>query len=195
MAESLIADALQSLRVPLASLNVDSANARVHDVRNIDAIKSSFARFGQRLPVVVQKRGMIVRAGNGRVMAARALGWDEIAAVVVDESNVDAAAFAIADNRTAELAAWDDDMLGAILNGLREDGFDIGQVGFTDAELSSLLATPAADTPPDDFAEVDENIETHSECPKCGYRWSGGKRGAPPAAETLGDEDDALLFQ
>jgi hypothetical protein len=54
---------------------------------------------------VVQRQGMIVRAGNGRVLAARELGWTHLACVVVDESEVEATAFAIADNRSAELAS------------------------------------------------------------------------------------------
>lgn len=103
-------DALRSLLVPIESLSPDPSNARKHGERNIDAIVASLHRFGQRFPVVVQKQGMIVRAGNGRIEAMKRLGWKNVAAVVVDESSVDATAFAIADNRTAELAQWDDEM-------------------------------------------------------------------------------------
>ncbi len=137
-----IASALESLCVPIDSLNLDEANVRKHDEANLAAIKSSLTRFGQRFPIVVQKQGMIVRAGNGRVVAARALGWSSIAAVVVDESNVEATAFAIADNRTADLAEWDDDALAKVLNSLKEDDFDIELLGFTDAELRALCLSP-----------------------------------------------------
>ena len=71
---SHIALPLRPLAVSIDSLNLDPANARLHDEKNLAAIKGSLARFGQRLPLVVQKQGMIVRAGNGRVVAAKMLG-------------------------------------------------------------------------------------------------------------------------
>tara|TARA_Y100000114_G_scaffold49333_1_gene45027 strand:- start:98 stop:652 length:555 start_codon:yes stop_codon:yes gene_type:complete len=108
---SKITKQLQSLAVSINQLNPDPQNARTHSEQNIEAIKTSLDKHGQRKPVVVQREGMIVRAGNGTVRAAKALGWDSIAAVVIDESNEDAIQFAIADNRTAELAEWQDDIL------------------------------------------------------------------------------------
>src|SRR3972149_2350272 len=102
----MIAPALKSLAVPIASLNLDPANVRLHNKRNIESIKSSLVKFGQQKPIVVQKQGMIVRAGNGTLAAARELGWAEIAANVVEMDDLTATAFSIADNRTAELAEW-----------------------------------------------------------------------------------------
>ena len=75
-----ILDALRPLAVAVDGLHPDPANARTHDQRNLDAIKASLAKFGQRKPIVVQRQGMIVRAGNGTLAAAKALGWTEIAA-------------------------------------------------------------------------------------------------------------------
>jgi DNA modification methylase len=86
---------------------------------------------------VVQRTGNIVRAGNGRVEAAKALGWTHIAAVVVDDESADAVAYAIADNRTAELAEWDNETLATLLDTLPpEMKVD---TGFTDADLAELL--------------------------------------------------------
>ena len=133
-----IAAPLRALAVPIAGLNLDAANARTHDERNIQAIAASLSRWGQRLPIVVQREGMIVRAGNGRVIAAKSLGWTHLAAVVVDESSVEATAFAIADNRTAELAGWDDETLAALLQSLPEDMRDVA--GFDADDLDELLA-------------------------------------------------------
>jgi DNA modification methylase len=132
-----IAQPLRHLAVPLASLTLDPANARQHDEKNLAAIKGSLSRFGQRLPLVVQKQGMIVRAGNGRVVAARQLGWTHIAAVVVDESEVEATAFAIADNRTTDLSSFDDEALAKLLESLPEDAF--AATGFSDTDLKDLL--------------------------------------------------------
>jgi DNA modification methylase len=136
-----IAQPLRSLALPIESLVPDPANARTHDEKNLASIKASLSRFGQRLPIVVQKQGMIVRAGNGRLLAARELGWTHMAAVVVDESEVEATAFAIADNRSAELAEWDDEALAKLLQALPDDAF--AATGFSDGDLNDLLDTLA----------------------------------------------------
>lgn len=168
-----IAEALRPLAIPIESVNLDAANARLHPDKNIEAILRSLTRFGQRLPIVVQREGMIVRAGNGRVVAAKKLGWKHIAAVVVDEVSVEATAFAIADNRTAELATWDDDTLASLLQSLPDDArLD---AGYGEDDLKVLLDRLTPPVAPDDFAEVDENIPTEHSCPKCGYAWSGGQ--------------------
>jgi ParB-like chromosome segregation protein Spo0J len=136
-APSPIAPALTPLAVPLASLNPDPANARRHDRKNIDAIKASLARWGQRAPLVVQRDGMIVRAGNGRLEAMKELGWTEAACLVVDDSEIEAVAFAIADNRTAELADWDDDALARLLETLPDA--DVALLGFDGTDLERIL--------------------------------------------------------
>jgi len=125
-------------RVPLSSIHIDPANARSHPARNLEAIQSSLRRFGQQKPIVVDHSGLI-RAGNGTYEAAKVLGWEAIDVVVTDLDGMEAAAFAIADNRTAELAEWDEPALAALLRELRaEDGLD--GVGFDDAEIDELLA-------------------------------------------------------
>jgi DNA modification methylase len=134
-----IAEPLRPLAVPMADLNPDAANARTHDQRNIDAIARSLARWGQRQPIVVQKDGMIIRAGNGRYEAAKSLGWSHMAALIVDENSADATAYAIADNRTAELAEWDDESLAGLLQSL--DAEDMADAGFTDDDLAEILAS------------------------------------------------------
>lgn len=132
-----IAEPLRGLAVEVADLNPDAANARTHSARNLDAIARSLARWGQRQPIVVQKQGMIVRAGNGRLEAAKLLGWTHIAAIVVDEDSAEATAYAIADNRTAELAGWDDESLAALLQSLDDE--DRIDAGFSDEELQELI--------------------------------------------------------
>jgi ParB-like chromosome segregation protein Spo0J len=132
-----IAKPLHGLAVPIADLHPDPSNARRHGQRNQDAIKASLAAFGQRKPLVVQREGMIVRAGNGTLTAAKALGWEQIAAVVIDEDSAQAVQFAIADNRTAELAEWDDETLATLLDGMDEPTRDM--LAFDDKELAGLM--------------------------------------------------------
>lgn len=135
-----IAKALETLKIPIDKLVLDQANARKHSKRNIEVVQNSLLRFGQRSPVVVQKRGLIVRAGNARVIAAKALGWTHIAALVVDESDIEAAAYALADNRSAELAEWDEGALASAIEALHKADPDaLKFTGFDDGEISSIL--------------------------------------------------------
>jgi len=134
----MIVDDLKSLAVPLDSLVQDPSNARKHSERNIESIANSLRLFGQRRAIVVQRNGRIVRAGNGTLQAARKLGWTEIAAVMVDDDNATAMQFAIADNRTAELAEWDDETLGLLLDGFDQEIRD--SIGFNEEEFNQLMA-------------------------------------------------------
>lgn len=140
-----IAEPLRHLAIPLGDLTPDPANARKHDEKNLSAIMGSLRQFGQRIPIVVQEEGLIVRAGNGRLESAKRLGWTHLACVVVPEDNVSAVAFAISDNRTAELAEWDDEVLGRLLQ----------DVAIGDAELQQMMSDLANDVGLFDVSEVD----------------------------------------
>lgn len=133
---NVIAD-LADMLVDIATLSIDPSNARRHPDRNLNAIKASLKLFGQRKPVVVQKDGMIVRAGNGTMAAAKALGWKQIAAVVVDDDNSTATQYAIADNRTSELAEWDDETLGVLLQGMTDKEREL--LAFDQSEFAKML--------------------------------------------------------
>ena len=137
-----IADSLRPLAVETAALTPDPANARQHSERNLEAIRASLARFGQRKPLVVQRRGraLVVRAGNGTLAAALRLGWSHVAAVVVEESDVSATGYAIADIRTGELASWDHGTLEATLNSLATEGVDLDELAFSASDLDEIAA-------------------------------------------------------
>ena len=154
--ENPIIDGLAPLAVPLATLSLDPNNARAHPAQNMDALKESLTRFGQRQVVVVQRDGNKVIAGNARVMAARELGWTHIAAVVVDDTDPRAMAYALADNRTAELALWDlEQLCGQLqhLDELNDPSLPVDALGWSTDELDLFLS---ADWTP---AEVDPDME------------------------------------
>lgn len=134
---SHIAEPLHHLAVDIGSLTPDPRNARKHDRQNLDAIKTSLTRFGQVEPLVVQRQGMIVRAGNGRLQVAKELGWKHVAAVVVDQNDADAIAFAIADNRTSELGQWD---YGTLMSLLESVNVPVSDLGFQEEELGAIQA-------------------------------------------------------
>lgn len=189
-----IVPALRPLAVGVGEVFTDPKNERQHGLENMAAIKASLTKFGQDQPIVVQRQGSIVRKGNGRLQAARELGWKYIAAIFVDESDWEATARAIADNRSSELATWDLNALGVSMAALKETGHGDAIVGWTEGEVDALIqgvatqANPAVVEPPEEFPEFnEETTKTEHECPKCGYRWSGGT-GASPARDA-GTED------
>jgi DNA modification methylase len=118
---SYIAEQLRPLAVATKDLVLDPANSRKHPDDNLEAIKGSLAVYGQRKPIVVNRRTGAVEAGNGTLEAARALGWTHVAAVYVDDDSATAAGFSIADNRSAELATWDQDALQKLINEVQTD--------------------------------------------------------------------------
>ena len=131
---------MQIERLAIAKLSGDPANARKHNAQNIATIVASLKRFGQQKPIVIDLSDC-VRAGNGTLEAARSMGWTHLDCVRTDLKGSDAIAYAIADNRTAELAEWDDDVLAATLNGLLADDPDLlSAAGFSEAELDEMLS-------------------------------------------------------
>lgn len=123
-------------KLKISQLTPDPANARRHGDSNLSAIAASLEQFGQRKPIVVSKDNIVV-AGNGTMRAAQQLGWELIDAVRVpaDWSDAKIKAFALADNRVAELAEWDTSVLMAQAGELMADGFKLEEFGFTDADL------------------------------------------------------------
>jgi hypothetical protein len=129
---------LQPLAKPIDIMVHDPRNARVHGPRNMEAIKQSLQQYGQVKPIVVRRSDNVVMAGNGTLQAARELGWTEIAATYVDMNSVEAAGFGLADNRTAELAKWDFEIVALLDKELQEAGHL--NIGWSDDELSILRA-------------------------------------------------------
>ena len=130
---------METIKLKISELANDPANARKHDQRNIKAIADSLQRFGQQKPIVVDK-SKVVRAGNGTLEAAKMLGWDEITCVMTSLTGAEATAYAIADNRTSELAEWDDPVLMATLQSLEDEDRELLEAcGYTEDELEKLL--------------------------------------------------------
>lgn len=158
--------------VPIESLHQDPANVRTHDDRNIEAIAASLKRFGQQRPLVVGADGLIV-AGNGTLEAAKRLGWAEVQVTRTGLEGVERVAYAIADNRTAELAAFDEDALGRVLAEIEADpSIDASVTGFDEQEILNLIEQrlPLGA----DGQEFDESIADDVQmatCPKCGERF------------------------
>lgn len=160
---SYIAEDLQGLAIPVNECIADPKNVRRHPERNMTAIKDSLKKFGQRKPIVVQKtaEGYVVRAGNGTLAATKSLKREFIAAVKVIEDDKDATAFALADNRTAELAEWDDWGLAEQLIDLQNNDFNIDNLGWNQKELDKIIRSVAGKV--EDNTEKKSSLKTNQE--------------------------------
>lgn len=111
--------------------NPRNNSAAVGDVAN------SISEFGFKVPIIIDKDGVIV-AGHTRYLAALELGMSKVPTIMADDlSPKQIKAFRIADNKTAEKAAWDKIMLGEEVSDLIDD-FDFTDFGFNEAELIEL---------------------------------------------------------
>jgi putative heme iron utilization protein len=135
-AQSKISEKLLLLAVAVDSLVPDPMNARIHPERNMEAIMESLASFGQMSTITVRRQNMTVMKGNGTLEAAKRLGWTHIAANVIDMTDQTAIGYAIADNRTAELARWDFKTMAVLSELLLES--EHSAIGWSKAELTVL---------------------------------------------------------
>lgn len=116
--------------VPLDQLVLDPANANTHPEKNLEAIKGSFGLFDQYMPLGVDA-GNVVRVGNGRLEAMRALGYTHAHVVRLDRfSPAELIALGITDNRTGQLAEFDMEVLARHLGGLQAEGLELGPLGW-----------------------------------------------------------------
>lgn len=129
---------METQTVLLEDLRLDPDNAREHDDRNLLAIQDSLTAHGQVHPIVLAKDGKTILAGNGRFQAMLDLGWTDCRAIVTELEGAEARAFALRDNRTAELADWDEDKLAEGLLALNEQ-FGADNLGWEDRELPEAL--------------------------------------------------------
>ena len=161
----------------VADLKRDPTNPRQRGEKAKATLAKSLEQFGAARSVVIDADG-IVRAGNGTLEAAEAAGIRKVKIVpgkrdelvVVQRSDLagdDAQAYAIADNRTGELAEWDLDQLETQLEGLAD--FSAADLGFTDYDLESLFPNPEP-VGPDDQGNLDEKNPV--ECPNCGHEFT-----------------------
>lgn len=133
------ADAVE--RWPIARLLPYAANARTHSAEQIAQIAGSIAEFGFNVPCLVDDRGVLI-AGHGRLLAAQRLGLTEVPVITLGHlTETQARAYRLADNRIALNAEWDEALLSAELEQLKDDGVDLELLGFGEDEIDRLLSS------------------------------------------------------
>jgi ParB-like chromosome segregation protein Spo0J len=131
-------------------------NPRVNDAA-VDAVAKSIETFGFNVPILYDQQMTIV-AGHVRWKAAKKLGLTTVPGIQLLLTRTQREAFAVADNKTADIAGWDYDMLEDILKDLPEEGIDLSSLGFSEVELDAILA-PAEDFNWDEFKEDLEELQ------------------------------------
>jgi DNA modification methylase len=125
---------------PLGELIPYARNPRTHSDVQVAQLAKSIREFGWTVPVLVDEASGII-AGQGRVMAARKLGLEQVPVIELSHMNeAQKRAYVLADNQLALNAGWDQELLRLELADLSELGFDLGLIGFGEGELERLLA-------------------------------------------------------
>src|SRR5579885_98394 len=132
-------DPLQIELWPIERLLPYAANARTHPEEQVAQIAGSIAEFGFNVPCLVDERNVLI-AGHGRVLGAKRLGLQQVPVTRLGHlTDAQARAFRLADNKIALNAGWDDEMLSAELERLKEDDVALDLLGFAEDELDRLL--------------------------------------------------------
>ena len=125
----------------VARLRALGRQTRTHSEAQIKALAESLQRFGFLVPLIIDEQGRVL-AGMGRLRAAKLLGMGEVPCIVVTHLTPELKrAFVLAENRLAELAGWDRDILSAELGELKalDLGFELTELGWSDIQIDHLV--------------------------------------------------------
>ena len=154
---------------PIDNIRPYEGNPRLNDAA-VDAVADSIRQFGFRQPIVVDEDGVIV-VGHTRWKAAKKLGLQTVPVhVAADLTPQQRRAYRLADNKTAERAEWDVELLPIELGELRDEGVDLKLLGFSDKELAEYLRE--FDTDLEDGEPGGEEAGEMVRCPKCGHEFA-----------------------
>ena len=124
---------------PVARLVPYDRNSRTHTDAQVAQVAASIIEFGFTNPILVDSKNGII-AGHCRLRAAQLLKLTEVPVIPLDHlSEAQKRAYIIADNKLAELAGWDEEMLKLELGDLRNEEFNLELIGFSQEEIDDLL--------------------------------------------------------
>jgi len=176
-------------------VDIDSVKTHPKNVRqgDIGAISESLKTHGQYRPIVVDERTKLILAGNHTWKAAKALGWSEINAGFIETKDDDEALrILLTDNRTTDLASYDDEELAELLKQLSETDIGLEGTAFDGDDLDSLLKDLGHFEIPTDVDEIPENVPAIS---KLGDVWLLGEHRVMCGDSTKQENVDRLMFE
>ncbi|MDD2978809.1 MAG: site-specific DNA-methyltransferase [Hespellia sp.] len=166
-------------------------NARTHNAEQINKLRASLREFGFINPVIIDGDYNII-AGHGRVMAAKEEHIEEVPCVLADHlTPAQKKAYIIADNRMAQDAGWDEELLRIEIEALQAEAFDIGLTGFEEQEIADLFGTEDDKVEDDDF-DLNDALEKAAFV-KRGDVWQVGRHRLM-CGDATSEEDVATLM-
>lgn len=177
--------------VPTLKLIPYVNNARTHSQEQVNKLRGSLREFGFINPVIIDADYNVI-AGHGRLMAAKEEGIEEVPCVLVDYlTEAQKKAYILADNRYAQDAGWDEEMLKLEIEALEGMDFDVSLTGFDEQEIADLLAGDEEDAKEDGF-DVEEELQ--NPCfSKTGDIWHLGKHRVICGDSTLPEIYERLM--
>ena len=145
-------------QIAIGELRPNPNNARTHSKHQVEQLRRSLREFGAVAPILIDGENNVI-AGHGRLMAAQAEGWQEFPCVRIEHLTPEQLrAYALADNRLAEMADWDMALVSAELTALEEAGFDISLTGFRRDDVAFGSSSDVEDDDFDGAAESGEPV-------------------------------------
>ena len=146
----------------LSEITPYEKNPRRND-NAVEYVAESIRQFGFKVPLVIDENGVIV-TGHTRYKAAQQLGLKTVPCIrATDLTPEQIKAFRLADNKVAEFASWDFELLQEELSGLEEIGVDLGSLGF-DKPVDADKFFEEMDV----SSSVDDKEKKTIKCPHCG---------------------------
>ena len=134
-------------------------NARTHSQEQVNKLRGSLREFGFINPVIIDSDFNVI-AGHGRLMAAKEEGIEEVPCVLVDYlTEAQKKAYILADNRYAQDAGWDEELLRLEIEALEGMDFDVSLTGFDDQEIADLFADSESTGAEDDDFDLSDALE------------------------------------
>lgn len=134
-------------------------NARTHSQEQVNKLRGSLREFGFINPVIIDSDFNVI-AGHGRLMAAKEEGIEEVPCVLVDYlTEAQKKAYILADNRYAQDAGWDEELLRLEIESLEGMDFDVSLTGFDDQEIADLFADGESTGAEDDGFDLSDALE------------------------------------
>lgn len=167
-------------------------NARTHSQEQVNKLRGSLREFGFINPVIIDGNYNVI-AGHGRLMAAKEEGITEVPCVLVDYlSEAQKKAYILADNRYAQDAGWDEELLRLEIESLEGMDFDVSLTGFNEDELSDLFASDDDTGAEDDDFDLSEALEQAAFVQR-GDVWQVGRHRLM-CGDATSEEDVAILM-